>query len=80
MCLKFIKRLFQKPKSLELPTLSLDKVIEELEYDILIHEEYAGLVIQNPSKYPPDTYGSYDWQIRWIRVYESAIYYLRSSR
>jgi len=59
----------------ELPTLPIDKVIEELEFDILIHEQWACYVTQNPSYAP--TMGDYDWHIRWIEVYKAAIYYLR---
>ena len=53
------------------------KVIEELEYDITIHEAYAAWVVQDPARYPPSTFGDYNWHIRWIQVYESAIYYLK---
>lgn len=51
------------------------RTIKELEYDILIHESWAGIVTQYPGLYD-ETMGDYDWHMKWIRVYESAIYYL----
>jgi len=61
----------------ELPSMPVSKVIEELEYDIWIHESYAGLVVERPEEYSPAVYGDYDWHIRWIEIYHAAIYYLR---
>ena len=59
----------------DLPEMPRSKVIEELEYDILIHEYWAVKVTQDP-KWAPSM-GDYDWHIRWIKVYEAAIYYLK---
>ena len=82
MC-KWIKSLFSKPPLEPLyPNEDINvllpraKVIEELEYDILIHEAYAAWVVQDPGRYPPSVYGDYNWHIRWIQVYKSAIYYM----
>ena len=61
----------------ELVFLSVEDTIGELEYDIKIHEAYAVWVVQEPNKYPPANYGDYNWHIRWIKVYESAIHYLK---
>lgn len=68
--------IFKKKKPAGEALLSVKKVIDELEYDIEIHETYAGLVVQNPTHYPPSVYGGYDWHVRWIEVYRSAIYHL----
>ena len=80
MCLGIFKK---KPKPEPLypnelsPKLTQQQVIEELEYDIVIHEDYAVWVVQNPSRYNPKVYGDYDWHIRWIEVYKAAIYYIQ---
>ena len=86
MCLKQILSLFQKPAPLEplypnelSPTLSQDEVIEELELDILIHERYAVAVVQSPNQYPPAIHGDYQWHLRWIAVYQAAIYYMENA-
>jgi len=82
MCWNKLIALFRKvdPEPLypnELPNLSIDKVLEELEFDILIHEHWAVYVTQHPSY--ARTMGNYDWHIRWIEVYQNAIYYIRRS-
>lgn len=59
----------------DLPELPRSKVIEELEYDILIHEYWAVKVVQQPTWEP--YMGSFSWHERWIEVYRAAIYYLR---
>jgi len=80
MCLGIFKK---KPEPQPLypneitPDMTAEQVISELRFDILIHEDYAGLVVQNPSRYPPSVYGDYDWHIRWIEVYKAAIYYIQ---
>ncbi len=82
MCLSKLLGLFQKPEPQPLypndlpPILSQQKVIEELEFDILIHERYAVAVVQEPNQYPPAIHGDYDWHMRWIEVYQAAIYYI----
>jgi len=62
------------------PTLTREEVIAELEYDIQIHESYAVWVVEEPSRYPPEVYGDYDWHMRWIEVYQSAIHYIREAK
>lgn len=61
----------------KMPTYNIDDLIEHLEFRILIHETYAGSVVENPSRYPPRVYGSYDYQIWAIEGYENAIFYAR---
>ena len=85
MCIEAIKRLFQKPvdpqplypNAADFSRLTIDQVIEELEYDIVIHESYAVWVVQDPGRYPPASFGDYIWHLRWIAVYKSAILYLK---
>lgn len=60
---------------MEEPTLTQSQVIEELEYNILIHEGWAGYVVEYPEY--SETMGDYDWHMRWIEVYENAIFYLQ---
>ena len=55
---------------------TIPELIRVLEFRILIHETYAGLVVQNPSQYPPRIYGDYEFQMWAIKGYEDAIYYL----
>lgn len=55
-------------------TLLKATVIKELKYDILIHEFWAVKVTEEPAWAP--SMGDYDWHLRWIEVYENAIYYL----
>ena len=53
MCIEAIKQLFQKPAETQpfypndpdFSRLTIDQVIEELEYDIVIHESYAVWVV-----------------------------------
>jgi len=56
--------------------LTLDNVVKELEYDILIHENWAVMVVEQPEY--ALSMGDYDWHMKWIDIYKSAIYYLRS--
>jgi len=67
------------PEYLEgkMPTYNIPDLIEHLEFRIQIHETYAGLVVQNPSQYPPRIYGNYEYQLWAISGYENAIFYLR---
>lgn len=70
-----------KKKSIEplypndLPDMPRSKVIEELKFDILIHEYWAVKVVEEPTILNLAT-GDYDWHIRWIELYKAAIYYL----
>lgn len=57
--------------------LTPEETIEQYEYRILIHESYAGLVVQNPSQYPPRIYGSYEYNMWAINGYEWGIKYIR---
>lgn len=57
--------------------LTPEQVIEQFEYRILIHESYAGLVVQNPSYYPPRIYGDYDYQMWAINGYRWGIKYIQ---
>lgn len=61
-----------------MPTMEKLAVIEELEDDILIHEQWACYVTQYP-KYA-ETMGDYDWHMKWIEVYRNAIYYLQGGQ
>ena len=61
-----------------IPNMTADEVIAELEYDILIHENWAVYVVQYPSY--AASMGDYDWHMRWIAVYEAAIYYLKGQQ
>ena len=61
----------------KMPTYTIPHLIEHLQFRITIHETYAGLVVQDPSQYPPKNYGSYEYQIWAIEGYENAIHYLR---
>lgn len=60
-----------------MPIMSKLEVIEELEYDILIHEYWAVRVIEEPKW--AETMGDYKWHLRWMQVYQAAIYYLKKS-
>ena len=57
--------------------LSPEEVISQFNYRISIHETYAGLVVQNPTQYPPHAYGSYEYNMWAINGYRWAIYHLR---
>ena len=59
-----------------LPTLTKEEVIENLLDDILIHEQWACYVVEYPEY--AESMGDYDWHIRWIKIYENAIYYLEN--
>lgn len=61
----------------KMPTYEVGHLIEHLEFRIMIHETYAGLVVQNPSQYPPRVYGDYWFHIWAIEGYENAIYRIR---
>ena len=61
----------------EMPTYNIPDLIEHLEFRIQIHETYAGLVVQNPSQYPPRIYGNYEYQLWAIDGYRNACYWLR---
>lgn len=65
---------------ISLPTMSKQTVIAELEDDILIHERWAVLVVQDQAHYPPANYGDYDWHMHWITIYRHAIYYLHGGK
>lgn len=54
--------------------MPLSKVIEELEYNISIHETWATQVFHSPEEYK--TRGNYASHIRWMEIYGMAIYYL----
>lgn len=71
MCFGIFKK---KVEIAGMPTVSKQVVIEELENDILIHEQWAVLVTQTPSL--AVSFGDYDWHLHWIAVYKNAIYYL----
>lgn len=83
MCISKLLGLFQKPEPQPLypnelpPTLTQEQVIAELEYDILIHESWAGYVTEYPSY--AETMGDYSWHLRWIDVYKAAIYYIETN-
>ena len=72
---------FKKKQELtqEIPVLTQQEVITELEYDIEIHEFYAVAVVEEPHIYSPSVYGDHDWHIHWIEVYNACIYYLKRS-
>lgn len=63
-----------------LPSMSKQDVIADLEEDILIHERWAVLVVQDPTHYPPKNYGDYNWHMKWIEIYKNAIYYLQGGK
>jgi len=74
---KLFLKLFQRRKitTNSLPTMLVEIVISELEYDILIHEYWACKVTEEPEW---ETYmGNYHWHVKWIEVYENTIYYLK---
>ena len=74
MCLGIFKKKKQ-PDMSGLPTLTKKKLIEEMEYDILIHEYWAVKVTEEPAWAP--SMGDYDWHMRWIEVYRNVIFYLQ---
>lgn len=66
---------FKKAKPVPPATMTKEAVIEELEYDILIHEHWAVKVTQEPEW--ADSMGDYNWHMRWIEVYQNCIHYLK---
>ena len=75
MC--WLSKLFKKSKPLEEATMTKAEVIEKLREDILVHEQWACIVTEEPNY--GFYYGDYDWHMEWIKVYENAIYYLKKS-
>lgn len=61
-----------------MPTMEKIVVIEELEDDILIHEQWAVRVVQEPKW--AEMMGDYDWHMHWIEVYRNALYYLQGGK
>lgn len=74
MCFLFKK----KVDIIGMPTMSRQNVIGELEDDILIHENWAVKVVQEPEY--AEAMGDYDWHMHWISVYKNAIYYLQGGK
>ena len=71
--------LFKKKVSISgMPTMGKTAIVEELEDDILIHEQWAVAVTQKPSL--AKDFGDYDWHMKWIEVYKNAIYCLQGGR
>jgi len=58
-------------------SLTPEQVMEQFEYRIRIHESYAGLVVQQPSRFSPITYGDYEYHMWAINGYEEAIGHLK---
>ena len=76
MCLKFFKKKQVEPlyPNEITPDMTVQEVIDELEYDIEIHEYWAVKVTESPAYAP--SMGDYDWHLDWILTYRAAIYYL----
>jgi len=74
MC--WLSKLFKSEKPIPPATMTKAEVIAQLEDDILIHEQWAVIVTEHP-EYAPSM-GDYDWHMKWIEVYQNAIYYLKS--
>ena len=61
----------------KMPTYNIPDLIEHLEFRIIIHEDWAGRVVQYPALYPPGVYGGYEFQMWAIEGYKNAIHYLK---
>ena len=62
----------------KMPTYNVSDLMEHLEYRILIHETYWGLVEDDPIKW--SAFGDAEFHQWAIEGYENAIYYLGNGK
>jgi len=64
----------------EMPTYDIPDLVEHLKYRILIHENYIGLVVEQPYYYPPSRFGDEDFHLWAIEGYNNTIFYLQGGK